>query len=250
MRLRRGNRELPQAVFGSEKTLRSCEKAAVVMPMRRQHAPHAETMPPWRSVEGGCSRKIPAAVLPWIHLDSSMTLQLQHRFGPDVTVQPLKDGPGKLHRDERYLLPCCKARAHVREVMLASGRHRLIVARTVFNPKSLRLARQMMQLGSQPLGQLLFANGNAVWLAREFARVGPAAAIYPLIRKAMDRPFGSFWARRSLFLLDRQPLLVTEVFLPAMFDGPAKEHDADAAGLDTMSGERLAGGYAGPRKTA
>lgn len=179
-----------------------------------------------------------------------MTLQLRHHFGPDVAVQPLKDGPGNLHRDEHYLLPCCKARAHVREVVLASSRHKLIVARTVFDPKSLRLTRQIMQLGPQPLGQLLFANGNAVWLAREFARVSSAAAIYPLVRKAVDRPSGSFWARRSLFLLDRHPLLVTEIFLPAMFGGPMKSHDADASGLGTMSGERLAGGYAGPRKGA
>lgn len=179
-----------------------------------------------------------------------MTLQLRQHFGQEVAVHVLKEGPGNLYRDERYLLPCCSAGVHVREVVLASSRHKLIVARTVFNSKSLRLSRKMMQLGSQPLGQLLFANGNPAWLAREYARVGPAAAIYPLVRKAGCQPSGKFWARRSLYLLDGQPLLVTEVFLPAMFDGPVKAHAADAASLRMLPRERLAGSYAGPRKTA
>lgn len=165
-----------------------------------------------------------------------MTKQLQERFGQHVDVRVLKNGPGNLHRDEQYLFPssrqsCGHMRGHVREVLLHTHQHQLIAARTVFTSRSLLLNAKLMRLGSRPLGELLFANGKASWLVREFAHLEPGAAAFSLVRKTAGRSLRSCWARRTLFIFDQQPLLVTEIFLPSLFAHAAEQAPVEAANL-------------------
>jgi len=190
------------------------------------------TTSPWRAISQATLRAVPLEVHPWLHLDTSMTKQLQRHFAHDgqaVTVRALRNGPGALYQDEQYLFPRSRRpRVHVREVLLHANQRQLIVARTVFISRSLHAKGEVAQLGSRPLGELLFAKGKAIWLAREFAHLEPGAQIFSLFRKTVGCSLRSCWARRTLFLLESQPLLVTEMFLPTVFEATA-ERRAPAA---------------------
>jgi chorismate lyase len=72
------------------------------------------------------------------------------------------------------------------------------------------------RLGSRSLGEALFSDHR---IARQpLAYRQCASAILCTARSSSSRRLagGSLWARRSVFCLSRHPLLVTEVFLPAI----------------------------------
>lgn len=170
----------------------------------------------WQSLASRFMPPVPANVRPWIRLQTSMTKQLKSRFGPGVAVRVLHNGMGRLHDDEQDLFFPRRARGFVREVVLHANGLELMVARTVFTSQSLCSDKKVMELGNKPLGELLFAKGNAEWLVREYTQVNSSVPAFSLVQRVVGHPAPRCWARRSLFLLDQQPLLVTEIFLPAM----------------------------------
>ncbi|GAC1409145.1 MAG: chorismate lyase [Burkholderiaceae bacterium] len=147
-----------------------------------------------------------------------MTKQLHQRYATDVTVHVLRDRPGPLISDKTGLCVPRQDRGHVREVVLHGGGRPLVAARTVFTSRGLRTNAKLTRLGSRPLGELLFDHGKAQWTVREYAKLTPQCPAFALVREAVGRTPKFCWARRSLFLLDHFPLLVTEIFLPAMFE--------------------------------
>lgn len=170
----------------------------------------------WQTLKPAMDCPAPGNVQPWIRLQTSMTKQLKDRFGPGVAVRLLNCGMGDLHDDEQTLFTPSQTRGYVREVVLHAGGVDLMTARTVITSSDLYSDEKIIRLGNTPLGELLFAKGKAEWLKREFAKVAPDAAIFKLVRKAAGDSAPDCWARRSLYLLEKIPLLVTEVFLPAM----------------------------------
>jgi chorismate--pyruvate lyase len=162
----------------------------------------------WRDVALPLPSGMPAQARRWIRLDTSMTRALGRRFGAGIRVVVRCDGPGMLLPDEARLLGTRKARGQVREVVLRIGECSLLVARTVHASRRLRAHAALASLGSRPLGELLFTNGTPRRRQRQYAPV------------ALRRAMGSSqhcWARRTVYLYERQRLLVTEIFLPAMF---------------------------------
>lgn len=136
-----------------------------------------------------------------------MTRALVKRFGPAIRVAVRRDGRGMLQPDEARLLATRKLRGQVREVMLRVGERGLLVARTVHVARRLRAHAVLATLGKRPLGELLFARGKPRRRQREYAQVRLK------FRVGAGR---RCWARRTVYVFERQPLLVTEVFLRVM----------------------------------
>lgn len=144
-----------------------------------------------------------------------MTAKLSDWAGQTVGVRVLRQEAGVLYPDEKHLLRHTASHGHVREVCLESAKGPVLVARTVMLSKVLRALPKVQSLGAQPLGELLFASGQtARWSAREWAQITPVSPLFRLVRQCAQ-PY-RFWARRTLYELDGQPLLVTEVFLPPL----------------------------------
>jgi chorismate--pyruvate lyase len=124
--------------------------------------------------------------------------------------------------DERPLL---SARAHewvmTREVVLYCADTPVIFAHSVVRREGLRGPwRWVGGLGARPLGAALFADPRVARTPLMFRVIGPH---HPLFRPAaamLECPPGALWARRSIFLRERVPLLVTEVFLPGILELP------------------------------
>ncbi len=147
----------------------------------------------------------------WLCDPGSLTRRLQRASGGDFRVRVLRQvwarpGPAEallLGMDPREL--CL-----VREVTLVCRGEPWVYARSLLPEKSLRgPLRFLRRLDARPLGALLFRDPTMRRGAQQFARV-PAAAI-PVAD--VEAPA---WGRRCTFYLRGRPLLVAEVFLPAM----------------------------------
>lgn len=174
----------------------------------------------WRPVSHGLPLGVPSSVKAWILLDSSMTRMLQKTFGREVNINVLCDSSGPLLKDEAPLLNTQDPVGHVREVSLKCGERSRVAARTVYVASRLRAHHDLASLGQRPLGELLFAKGSPAWLLRECVLLDEWMPLFRLVRHAAGDTVGSCWARRTVFLFEGERLLVTEVFLPAMFAQP------------------------------
>lgn len=124
--------------------------------------------------------------------------------------------------DERPLLGT-RAREWVmtREVFLYCGGTPVVFAHSVVRREGLHGPwRWVGGLGTRPLGAALFSDPRVERTPLMFRAIGRH---HPLFRRATAvlecRP-GALWARRSIFLREGVPLMVTEVFLPAILELP------------------------------
>lgn len=146
-----------------------------------------------------------------------MTKRLKARCG-QFRVSPLSTGLARVHLDETVLLGLSHAqRAYVREVALSCDQHVVVYAHSVLRRESLRGEwNGIARLGSRPLGEALFNNPRIQRQALAYRKLSPRHPLFRRIQQHQPQPTGVLWARRSVFCLNGQPLLVTEVFLPTL----------------------------------
>ncbi len=159
----------------------------------------------------------------WLTDRGSLTARIVAHF-PAFNLVRLGQGWALPHRDERRHMDFRSGElAVVREVLLRSGPTALVFAHSVVARRDLTgVWRGMSSLGTRPLAEMLFHDPTVARLAMEYRKID---ARHPLYRRAMAvAPFDSvsLWARRSVFLKRGRPLLVTEVFLPAITEGDKK----------------------------
>lgn len=144
------------------------------------------------------SECLPAPVDSWLRETGSMTRRLE-RYCDRLTVVPYQDGfvTADVVAEERSALPDSE-RYWLREVVMYGDGQPWLVGRTVMPPETLEASSSaLMNIGNQPLGRYLFTQDS---LARDYIHVGRSQGM---------------WARRSLLRIAHQPLLLTELFLPA-----------------------------------
>ena len=166
------------------------------------------------------SQRLRRALLPddwrsWLLEPGSLTQRLRHccggRFHVELLGQqlqrPLRDEAEALGRPPHEL-------ALVRQVRLCCDDAPWVFARTVIPLPSLNSGlKRLDQLGSRPLGELLFSDPGMQRSIVEVSRLWPGHPLHPLSGAAPDTPL---WGRRSVFTLYRCPLLVSEFFLPQL----------------------------------
>lgn len=194
--------------------------------------------PTWHHLDARAWQGLPPRVRGWLALESSMTERVGQAAQGTVDVEVLRQSPGSLLPDERRFFPGVVGPATIREVCLSSGGRPLLIARTVVVSRRLQSHPTVRTLGTRALGSLLFAEGPPAYSARQVAHLGPGA---PLVRLARRRHLGvakGYWARRTLYRLFGEPLLVTEVVLPELVHGRTR---LPAAARDRLlSGRRPA----------
>ncbi len=98
-----------------------------------------------------------------------------------------------------------RQKAIIREVQLLCHGEPWVCARSIIPAHTLKgRQRRFKDVGNKPLGALLFAHPNMQRGAIKVAHLPQRAS------------HQCHWARRSVFTLDKRPILVTEVFLPPM----------------------------------
>ena len=153
----------------------------------------------------------------WLLQRGSLTARIASRCR-DFHVRLLFQGRTRVAREEASLLGLRTAEhAYVRDVLLCCGADALVYGHSVLRYKDLRGAwRVLAGMGAQPLGHALFSDARIERSPFAFRRLGGTHPLYCAAARAVGRALQPLWARRSLFWSGAAPLLVTEVFLPAI----------------------------------
>lgn len=165
----------------------------------------------WHETTLGCEQEL----APWLRNHGSLTQRIQQRCA-HFAVRKVHSGLARIQLDESALLGIASQRlAYSRDVFLYADNQPVVFAHSVCATRSLRGAwAAVAGLGNQPLGALLFAHPL---VKRQPLHYKALRATHPLYQQAagvLSNSPPTLWARRSLFYLHDEPLMVTEVFLP------------------------------------
>ena len=187
----------------------------------------------WNRIGSGEIHKAPRIWQDWLSDTGSLTQKIEISIGQKLEVKILSDCRQNLIYDESRFFNFKIHRCRVREVLLCKNSTPLVMARSIIPISSSSGTNQdVLRLGKKPLGAVLFArnkNGkrNAFEFrrqylypknkaVREMARLGQSTPLWQTCyKKYNDLPL-SPWGRRTLYKLKGRPILVSEVFLPAL----------------------------------
>lgn len=162
----------------------------------------------------------PAAHCPyhsWLIDKGSLTRRIQMRCNA-FSVRGLRLGMGKAGRDEAACVRLePRELALLREVNLYCGEVPVVFAHSVIPRAGLNGPWQGLgKLGNKPLGAALFADPLVKRTPLQFKKLNRRHELYRRACRNLASPPSHLWARRSVFSLHGFPILVTEVFLPAI----------------------------------
>ncbi len=146
----------------------------------------------------------------WLTERGSLTRKIQNRCN-QFRVAVISQALAHPYTDESEVLGLRNGRlAWVREVSLYADGCPVVYARSVLPHECMRGAwRTLSRLGNRPIGSVLFSDPG---IRRGQLVYKKLDARHPL-RHILVRN-ETLWARRSVFVRDKMPLLVNEVFMP------------------------------------
>ncbi len=150
--------------------------------------------------------------VPWLIDNGSLTRKLVALSKDQFEVEVLRQEVATPDAAEANALKITqKTPVMIREVVLKGRGRPWVFARSILPMTTMtgRLAG-LRTLSNQPLGELLFQDPSMTREPLEMACLPARILSVPAALAAGDEPL---WARRSVFFLDRKPLLVSEVFL-------------------------------------
>lgn len=155
--------------------------------------------------------QLPAVAKSWLLDEQSLTAKLINASQQQFRVQRLKQVWGVPRLSERQALNMRPREiALIREVLLYCQEQPWVYARSILPYQSLNGSlRYLKQLHNQSLGQQLFKHPALERQAFEVAQITMPNLDIPVQTEQ------SLFARRSVFSLQQQKLLVAEIFLPA-----------------------------------
>jgi chorismate lyase len=153
--------------------------------------------------------QLPAALQPWLLSQGSLTALLKSRcksFRLQLVAEHWQLLPDDLQQHWQ------QAQGLKRDVILWCNETPCIYAQSWLPESTLEQLEPLARLGAQPLGEYIFQHNS---LER-----GPIEVA--LLQAGMSLPVvgeqPQLWARRSIFSVQQQPLLVQEIFLPGVLE--------------------------------
>ena len=154
----------------------------------------------WVNLDHVALHAVPQIWQDWLSDAGSLTQLIANKTQSTVSVEVLSDHNQNLLKDEALLFDKPLNRCRIREVYLCVNEVPVVFARSILpTSSSTGINRDVLQLGSKPLGEVLFKKGKAPILLRQITEVP-----------------GLGWGRRSLYQLRGHPILITEFFLPEL----------------------------------
>jgi len=168
--------------------------------------------PAWVPLEA-CAARAPAGLLPWLAEPGLLTARVRAAGGAATRFRMLRLEPAPLPESLKLRLDVGEGGGLVREIEFACGGERWIFAQSVFPDSTLARYPWLRELGESPLGEALRRVADTVREPLEYAEL---PADHELARAAQPQGGGSLWARRAVYRLAGAPIIVQEVFLPAL----------------------------------
>lgn len=154
----------------------------------------------------------------WLSDRGSLTRSVVESCPGRFAVDLVRQAHGAALPTETALLRAGPAQSMlVREVRLDCDRMTWVFARTLIPLRGLRgAALGLTQLGRRPLGEVLFSDPTTRRLCVEVACILPRHHLFAPATAHLRRPPAVLWGRRTLFEYGGSPILVNELFLPAI----------------------------------
>lgn len=153
----------------------------------------------------------------------SLTARLKRLAAPrSLVVRVLREGAFEMMPFERERLQVeSKSPVRIREVILGPQSEPWVFARTVIPAEAMAGEMgELVGLGTRPLGDWLFSRDDVQRGPMEVVYVNDAAANPALF--GVTKTAGPIWGRHSLFHVDTERLLVSEYFLPLLWQREQK----------------------------
>ena len=178
----------------------------------------------WNRVGSGEIHRAPREWQPWLSDTGSLTQKIEKAVGQKLEVQVLRDCPQTLNSDESRYFHFKIRRCRVREVLLCVNGIPLVMAHSVIPTLSASGSNHaILRLGTKPLGAVLFSKTrmhSKAKPARDIARLDKTSVLWKKSAQHFSGLSSPLWARRTLYRLKGHPILVNEIFLPALLNYP------------------------------
>jgi chorismate--pyruvate lyase len=179
-------------------------------PSRRSGLSTAE--PAWVSLET-CASRAPARLVSWLAEPGLLTAKVRAAGGAATQFRMLRLASQPLSISLRSRLAVADEAGLVREIEFACKGVRWIFARSIFPESTTARYPWLRDLGASPLGEALLRVPETVREPLEYAELPPD---HELALAAQPGRGPSLWARRAVYRLAGAPIIVQEVFLPAL----------------------------------
>lgn len=173
----------------------------------------------WLSLDNKLFKQLTPEQQDWIASQSSLTTRIKE-LGIAFSVQLLNQTTVSLSDKKQRLFDVTDSEALVREVLLKQGEVALVYAQTIMPLSTVTGTESILaELGNQSLGQVLFQSKHASRGDIEFTDISTDSDLGQFITNDLHQMIDTCcYMRRSTFHLNNKPLLVSECFLPKLFD--------------------------------
>jgi chorismate--pyruvate lyase len=166
----------------------------------------------WAPLER-CTVLPPADLVPWLAEPGLLTARVRAAARDATRFHMLRLEAAPLSNSLRSRLGVGDETGLLREIEFACGRVRWIFAQSVFPDSTIARYPWLRDLGESPLGEALRRVAEVVREPLEYAEL---PADHPLAVAAQPEGGARLWARRAVYRLSGAPIIVQEVFLPAL----------------------------------
>lgn len=186
--------------------------------------PLLDLAPPWAAGPAAgdvwlslaeCEARVPVPLLPWLAEPGLLTNRVREQCGATTRLRLLRLEPAPMDPWVAHRLGVDDTTCMLREIEFTCGDRRWVFAQSVLPQSTVRRHPWLRELGERGLGEALSAVEDVRRDPLEFIHLRSG---HPLARAACpeDAAGGPLWARRAVYRLGGPPILVQEVFLPAL----------------------------------
>lgn len=165
-----------------------------------------------------CEERVPQELRPWLAEPGLLTARVRAVCGPGMRLRLLGLRPAPFEPEWQLRMGIGDRGCLLRDVEIGCHEARWVFARSVFPDSTVSQHPWLRELGDTGLGEYLAQVGEVRRETLEYCELRPGHALFAAAAQGADLA-GPLWARRAVYRLVDAPILVQEVFLPAL--GPA-----------------------------
>jgi len=173
--------------------------------------------PHWRQANTWFLGAVPLGLVGWLRESSSLTQRLKSSFEASFSVNLINQAwSTPLLSDARRLNHPVDQYALIREVFLNIGDTTAVFARSTLPKDAAFKLQGLTRLGNKPLGEIIFCYPDLKRIKLEFAKV-PVSQLNSMMQEKLTG-YSYVWGRRNSYQIHGSVFLVSEFFLPKLFD--------------------------------
>ncbi len=173
----------------------------------------------WQNKEKAQTSLDDKRVAPFLFNDGSLTHYIRQHCRGEFNLELISESWQPALRDELTLLSLRNEdKTLIRKVRLKCDQQTVVYARTIIPEKTLLSKNnKLSSLGTSPLADVLFTDKNTYRADMRYAIIPTDCEFHKAAINDSDIS-SVLWGRQSLFYTEKQPLLITEIFLPAILE--------------------------------